>query len=118
MSDENGNTRCRDVFERAITCCGLNVAMGSLIWDTYRDFEAALLSTMITEEKQLEQEQRYISLCKRQLAVPLLGMKDTFDQLRTKIELDENTEDAYKKAMERLKDLESWEAKLVRVGSL
>lgn len=113
MNEENGVVRCRDVFERALGCCGLNVAMGSLIWDTYRDFEAALLATMVTEEQQLEQEKRFIALCKRQLAVPLLGMKNTFNLLKNKIDIDENVESAYKKALDRLKYLESWEAKLV-----
>lgn len=111
--DVDGVSKCRDVFERAISACGLNVAMGSLIWDTYRDFEFALMSTFATEEEIEAQEKRYIALCKRQLSVPLLDMKHTYEQLAEKIDLDENTEIAYKKAVDRLEALEEWEAKLV-----
>lgn len=113
MGDENGPDKCRDVFERALGSCGIHVSMGSLIWDMYRDFEAALLGTAETEEKLQSQETRFISLCRRQLSVPLLGMRKTYEDLKSKIDVDENTESGYKKAIARLSTLEGWEAKLV-----
>lgn len=114
MDSEGGQARCRDVFERALGSCGLHVSMGSVIWDMYRDFEAALLGTTTNEEQLKAQENRYISLCRRQLSVPLLGMASTHEDLKAKIDIDENTESSYKKALERMEVLETWESKLIQ----
>lgn len=113
MGSENGQQKCREVFERALGSCGIHASMGSLVWDMYRDFEAALLGTTTTEEELQAQENRFISLCRRQLSVPLLGLRKTYEDMKAKIEIDENTEKAYKSAVDRLSSLETWEAKLV-----
>lgn len=114
MNTENGQQKCRDVFERALASCGIHVAMGSLVWDMYRDFEAALLGTVATEEQLQSQENRFISLCRRQLSVPLLGMTKTYEDVKSKIDVDENTQMSYKKALSRLEDLETLEARLIQ----
>jgi len=40
-------------------------------------------------------------------------MSKTYEDLKSKIDVDENTESGYKKAIARLSVLEDWEAKLV-----
>lgn len=115
MGTESGTERCRETFERALGTCGLHVSLGSIIWDMYRDFEAALLGTTTSEDDLQAQESRFMSLCRRQLSVPLLGMGTTYEYVKSKIEIDDNTVNAYKKALSRLKTLETWEAKLVSI---
>ena len=36
----------RDVFERAVTACGLHVGQSGRIWDAYITFEVALLRSL------------------------------------------------------------------------
>jgi hypothetical protein len=113
ISQESGIENCRKLFERALSCGGLHVPMGVVLWDMYRDFEEIVLG--MTDPTRLEeQEQRYISLAKRQLAVPLVGMDSTYKQLRSKIDIDSATEANYKAALEKLMSINEFEDKLVR----
>jgi hypothetical protein len=86
-----GVTFPRDVCERAIVRCGLHVSKAGELWDMYRGFEIALLKTLqemqqnSAEDDDLKaqvevQFERVDKLFKRQLAVPLIGMQDTFEQ--------------------------------------
>ena len=44
MGQEDGTKRVRDVFERALTACGLHPVLGNTLWEAYREFENALLA--------------------------------------------------------------------------
>lgn len=46
MGAEGGIERVRSVFERALTAVGLHVTKGASIWEAYREFEIAILSTV------------------------------------------------------------------------
>lgn len=41
-----GISKARDLFERALTACGLHVSEGSTLWEAYRSYEEAILSSM------------------------------------------------------------------------
>lgn len=57
MAGEGGMRHVRDVFERALTAAGLHVTKGAMIWEAYREFEAAVLAGLMVRtalgEKQL-----------------------------------------------------------------
>lgn len=88
MGQEGGIEKVRSVFERAITACGLHMTKGSTMWDAYREFENAILSTIqpppgtipTPEQQQMlnEQLERIHALFRRQLSIPLLDMETTY----------------------------------------
>lgn len=43
----SGISKTRNLFERAITAAGLHVAEGSRIYESYREFEQAILLTLV-----------------------------------------------------------------------
>ena len=47
MEKEGGVQHVRDVFERALAAVGLHASQGSNIWEAYREFEHALLSSQM-----------------------------------------------------------------------
>jgi len=102
VSEPDGQENCRAMFERALSNGGLHVVDGSLLWDSYRDLEEALGDT-----------KKYLSVCRRQLSIPLFGMEHAYEQIKEKIEIDENMEQSYRKALEKLKVLKQWEEKLL-----
>lgn len=74
----------REIFERALTAVGLHVSDSGVIWDSYREFEVAILATLQAQNMESseqtedsneikEQKQRILKLFKRQLSVPLFG---------------------------------------------
>ncbi|KAJ9159110.1 hypothetical protein P3X46_024637 [Hevea brasiliensis] len=76
----DGISKARNIFERALTAAGLHVAEGHKIWESYREFEQALLCTIEeadTKAKEL-QVQRIRGIFHRQLSVPLLNLRSTF----------------------------------------
>ncbi|XP_065900977.1 squamous cell carcinoma antigen recognized by T-cells 3-like [Dysidea avara] len=88
---EEGVEFVRGVFERAVTACGQHVTKGSVIWDAYREFEAAVLTSLqelqepesidtVLQEQIMTQHSKVNSLYRRQLAIPLIGMEDTFKE--------------------------------------
>lgn len=46
MGAQGGIERVRSIFERALTAVGLHVTKGASIWEAYREFEIAILSTV------------------------------------------------------------------------
>uniref|UniRef100_A0AAR2LFX3 RRM domain-containing protein n=1 Tax=Pygocentrus nattereri TaxID=42514 RepID=A0AAR2LFX3_PYGNA len=70
MGAPGGIDRVRAIFERALTAVGLHMTKGAALWEAYREFEIAILSTL-----QLE---RIHTLFRRQLAIPLMDMEGTF----------------------------------------
>ncbi|XP_068647832.1 uncharacterized protein [Aristolochia californica] len=74
-----GISKMRDLFERALTAAGLHVAEGHKIWETYREYEQALLLTIEESDvaEKVKQVQRIQSLFHRQLSVPHSGLRST-----------------------------------------
>lgn len=88
MGESDGINLVRSVFDRAVSEVGLHVTKGSNIWDAYREFENAILAGLKPESSEgtdstyLEQKERLLSLFKRQLSVPLLDMKETYNEFK------------------------------------
>lgn len=88
MGAQGGIERVRSIFERALTAVGLHVTKGASIWEAYREFEIAILSTVqpppgsvATPEQQKllsDQIERINTLFRRQLAIPLMDMEGTY----------------------------------------
>uniref|UniRef100_A0A670ZRT9 Spliceosome associated factor 3, U4/U6 recycling protein n=1 Tax=Pseudonaja textilis TaxID=8673 RepID=A0A670ZRT9_PSETE len=86
IGTEGGIARVRAILERAIIEVGLHVTKGAAIWETYREFENAILATMqvspgnaALELVQVTVSQRKIhSVYRRQLGIPLIDMEATF----------------------------------------
>ncbi|XP_071945304.1 squamous cell carcinoma antigen recognized by T-cells 3-like [Antedon mediterranea] len=124
IGTEAGLAKARDTYERAVSVAGLHVTRGSLIWDSYRVFENAILQSLQpqigavqTSEEQTkleEQEKRIESLFKRQLSTPLLTMEETyleFQEFLTDGVPKEITDD-YNKALCQLKAYHKYEIAL------
>jgi hypothetical protein len=47
MGEEDGVTRVREVFDKALTACGLHVTKGDNLWEAYREFENAILAGLL-----------------------------------------------------------------------
>ncbi|XP_028824624.1 spliceosome associated factor 3, U4/U6 recycling protein isoform X2 [Denticeps clupeoides] len=88
MGSPGGVGTVRDIFERALTAAGLHMTKGAVLWEAYREFEMAILSTVqpppgsVPAREQQEQLsvqlERVHVLFRRQLAVPLLDMDGTY----------------------------------------
>lgn len=73
--------KVREILEKALNAAGMHVRNGTLLWDTLRELEFAHLST--TEpgsEEWRSQLEKVFDVFKRQLAVPLLGMENTYEE--------------------------------------
>lgn len=46
MASPGGIDRVRSVFERAVTAVGLHMTKGQMVWEAFREFENAILSTL------------------------------------------------------------------------
>ena len=47
MGEEDGVKKVRDVFDKALTHCGLHVSKGATLWEAYREFESAILAGLL-----------------------------------------------------------------------
>ncbi|XP_061162766.1 squamous cell carcinoma antigen recognized by T-cells 3-like [Saccostrea echinata] len=124
MGQIDGMSHIRDVFERALSAAGLHVAAGSSLWEAYREFENALMSgympqpgqvaTPEQEEKFNTQQDRVVSLFKRQLSIPLMDMQETMAEFKEYFEdeIDDGTKEAYSKALDKLEKLIPYEEAL------
>ncbi|KAL4580547.1 hypothetical protein LXL04_016745 [Taraxacum kok-saghyz] len=75
----SGISKARDLFERALTACGLHIAEGSKLWESYRSYEERILNTMDKTDSELreKQTQKIRSIFHRQLSIPHLDLKST-----------------------------------------
>jgi len=120
IGTKEGIDKARDIHERAITACGFHVSKGALIWETYREFELALLSMLASEgsEEQVkahtEQKIRVENIFKRQLRQPLFNMETTLDEYKQFVgnNIDQNVVITYHKARDKLKSREEFEHSL------
>ena len=46
MGSPGGIEKVRGIFERALTAVGLHMTKGATVWDAFREFENAILSTV------------------------------------------------------------------------
>lgn len=116
MEGEDSLQAVRSTFEKALTAAGLHVTEGSSIWEGYRELEMEILESLeqiVTEEtkesmaeKISSQKERVMSVFKRQLAVPLLGMQATLREFEDWLE--DSVPDAimiaYEKALAKLEE--------------
>ncbi|XP_013394832.1 squamous cell carcinoma antigen recognized by T-cells 3 [Lingula anatina] len=125
MAKEGGIDHIRSTFERAITAGGLHMTKGASLWEAYREFENAILSGLQPsigsipspeQQSQIEDQINRIStLFKRQLAVPLMDMEDTYEEYQQWVsdDIDVQTQKAYEKAVAKLKVLKPYEEALL-----
>ncbi|XP_061907280.1 squamous cell carcinoma antigen recognized by T-cells 3 [Entelurus aequoreus] len=88
MGSPGGIESVRAIFERALTAVGLHMTKGQTVWEAYREFENAILTTVQPppgripnhDEQELlnKQLQRIHTLFNRQLAIPLMDMEATY----------------------------------------
>ena len=109
LGKEGGIEKCRNIFEEALNSCALHVSKGILLWGSYKDFEAGIFGM----DNSNEQEERYKSICRRQLGIPLIGMEENYLAIKDLVELDQTTEGNYKDALTKLKSILPFEKKLV-----
>ncbi|CAI9716579.1 squamous cell carcinoma antigen recognized by T-cells 3-like isoform X1 [Octopus vulgaris] len=123
MGSPNGISHVRAIFDRAVTEVGLHVVKGANIWDAYREFENAILAGLEPEEADsgkpnpayIEQKSRLVSLFKRQLTVPLLGIKDTYAELKEwfpELASDKTFQQIYQQTLSKLEKLKPFEKEL------
>ena len=92
------------------------MSKGALLWEAYREFENALFSMQPTNVEQFEKVDK---IFRRQLAVPLLDMQNTFSEYEewlksvdTSKSVEANVERQYKNALSMLKKREHFENEL------
>uniref|UniRef100_A0A7N6ATK8 RRM domain-containing protein n=1 Tax=Anabas testudineus TaxID=64144 RepID=A0A7N6ATK8_ANATE len=61
MGSPGGIDKVRSIFERAVTAVGLHMTKGQTVWEAYREFENAILSTFVAEPPKLAEYQAYIN---------------------------------------------------------
>ncbi|KAK9076977.1 hypothetical protein SSX86_005312 [Deinandra increscens subsp. villosa] len=74
-----GISKARDLFEHALIACGLHVAEGSKLWESYISFEEAVLNSMDEKdsESREKQVQRIRNIFHRHLSIPHGDMMST-----------------------------------------
>ncbi|XP_074641538.1 spliceosome associated factor 3, U4/U6 recycling protein-like [Tubulanus polymorphus] len=121
MAREGGIEEIRRVFERSLTAAGLHVSKGHVLWEAYREFETAILGGLQPGGFQSKEQQeavdlqieRITALFKRQLAVPLLGMKSTFGEYKDWVDqIDKHVKTTYDRTIEKLQALQPFEEAL------
>ncbi|XP_038558602.1 squamous cell carcinoma antigen recognized by T-cells 3 [Micropterus salmoides] len=125
MGSPGGIDRVRSIFERAVTAVGLHMTKGQTVWEAYREFENAILSTVqpppgripSREEQELlnAQLERIHTLFRRQLAVPLMDMEATYAEYEEWSEhgVPEMVIHQYKKALQQMEKRRSFEESLL-----
>uniref|UniRef100_A0A3Q1GAH7 Spliceosome associated factor 3, U4/U6 recycling protein n=1 Tax=Acanthochromis polyacanthus TaxID=80966 RepID=A0A3Q1GAH7_9TELE len=105
MGSSGGIDRVRAIFERAVTAVGLHMTKGQTVWEAYREFENAILSTL----------ERIHTLFRRQLAVPLMDMEATYGEYEEWSEhgVSETVIHQYKKALLQMEKCKSFEESLM-----
>ncbi|XP_070807421.1 squamous cell carcinoma antigen recognized by T-cells 3 [Pituophis catenifer annectens] len=125
IGQEGGIARVRAILERALIAVGLHVTKGAAIWETYREFENAILATMQptpgsvpTPEQQQNikaQLEKIHSLYRRQLGVPLIDMESAFLEYEnwTEEPIPEAALQNYAKALKELQKYKPYEEALL-----
>ncbi|XP_033115264.1 squamous cell carcinoma antigen recognized by T-cells 3-like isoform X2 [Anneissia japonica] len=124
-----GLAKARDTYESAVRVAGLHVTRGSLIWDSYRVFENAILQslqpqigavqTSDQQKKLQEQIERIERIFRRQLSTPLLNMEETYQEFQQFVTdgVPKDLTDKYNKALCQLKAYNKYEVALSKAES-
>ncbi|XP_026865065.2 squamous cell carcinoma antigen recognized by T-cells 3 [Electrophorus electricus] len=125
MGASGGMDRARAIFERALTAVGLHMTKGAALWEAYREFEIAILSTLqpppgsVPSPEQQEQLnvqlERIHTLFKRQLAIPLMDMEGTYTEYSDWADegAPETVTQHYKRALQQLEKRRPYEEALL-----
>ncbi|XP_041642830.1 squamous cell carcinoma antigen recognized by T-cells 3 [Cheilinus undulatus] len=125
MGSPGGIDRVRSIFERAVTAVGLHMTKGQAVWEAYREFENAILSTVqpppgkipSREEQELLKTQlgRIHTLFRRQLAIPLMEMEATYAEYEEWSEegVADTVTHQYKKALQQMEKCKPFEDSLL-----
>nr|XP_046243347.1 squamous cell carcinoma antigen recognized by T-cells 3 [Scatophagus argus] len=125
MGSPGGIDKVRSIFERAVTAVGLHMTKGQTVWEAYREFENAILSTIqpppgripSREEQELlnAQLERIHTLFRRQLAIPLMDMEATYAEYEEWSEhgVSETVIHQYKKALQQMEKCKPFEESLL-----
>ncbi|XP_050527291.1 squamous cell carcinoma antigen recognized by T-cells 3-like [Daktulosphaira vitifoliae] len=121
MTDNTGTETTRQLMERALTAGGLHVPNGNVLWEVYIVFEKLILDSLkqnSDEKAIIEQKRRINNLYKRQLSVPLFDMESNFNEykewlLSEGLEEDKAIEDSYKRALNKLQQIQVFEDNLL-----
>ncbi|XP_051551810.1 squamous cell carcinoma antigen recognized by T-cells 3-like isoform X1 [Myxocyprinus asiaticus] len=125
MGAQGGIDRVRSIFERALTEVGLHVTKGSSIWEAYREFEIAIVSTVqpppgsVPSQGQQEllnaQLERIHTLFRRQLAVPLMDMEGTYAEYSDWADdgVPETVTHQYRRALQQMEKCKPYEEALM-----
>ena len=117
-------SKIRSVMEDAVRNGGLHAVKGSLLWDSYRDFELSVFkalkgSSQLSElnEEALGQAKRLTQLYQRQLTIPLLNMESVWMEYEEWMkqfnqDIDAHVKAAYEKATQNLKTITPFEDQL------
>uniref|UniRef100_A0A8P4KHF6 Spliceosome associated factor 3, U4/U6 recycling protein n=1 Tax=Dicentrarchus labrax TaxID=13489 RepID=A0A8P4KHF6_DICLA len=105
MGSPGGIDKVRSIFERAVTAVGLHMTKGQTVWEAYREFENAILSTL----------ERIHTLFRRQLAIPLMDMEATYAEYEEWSEqgVSEMVKHQYKKALQQMEKCKPFEESLL-----
>ncbi|XP_074525920.1 squamous cell carcinoma antigen recognized by T-cells 3 [Halichoeres trimaculatus] len=125
MGSPGGIDRVRSIFERAVTAVGLHMTKGHAVWEAYREFENAILSTVQPppgripshQEQELLNTQlgRIHTLFRRQLAIPLMEMEATYAEYEEWSEdgVPDTVTHLYKKAVQQMEKCKPFEDSLL-----
>ncbi|XP_053727299.1 squamous cell carcinoma antigen recognized by T-cells 3 [Synchiropus splendidus] len=125
MGSPGGIEKVRSIFERAVTAVGLHMTKGHTVWEAYREFEDAILSTVQPPPGRIpspeEQERlstqlgRIHTLFRRQLAIPLIDMENTFAEYEEWSEtgVADTIVNQYKKALQQMEKYKALEESLL-----
>ncbi|XP_036383743.1 squamous cell carcinoma antigen recognized by T-cells 3 [Megalops cyprinoides] len=124
MGTPGGIERVRKIFERALTAVGLHMTKGAAVWEAYREFENAIMSTMqppgsvpTREQQELlnAQLERIHALFRRQLAIPLMDMEAAYAEYEEWSErgISESITQQFKKALQQMEKCKPFEEALL-----
>ncbi|TSW89613.1 Squamous cell carcinoma antigen recognized by T-cells 3 [Bagarius yarrelli] len=125
MGSAGGIDQVRSIFERALTAVGLHMTKGAALWEAFREFEIAILSTLqpppghvLNPEQQEQlnmQLERIHTLFRRQLAIPLMDMESTYTEYSdwTDEGVPETVTRQYKRALQQLETRRPYEETLL-----
>jgi len=128
IGSSDGIAKIRAIIERGLGSVGLHASKGAELWDAYREVENAILLTMqpapgsITSAEQVENINTQISkigsIFTRQLAIPLIGMEETWNEYLEWRKTNENGEvpisvrKSYEEALKALEKNQQFESDL------
>ncbi|KAL2092793.1 hypothetical protein ACEWY4_012591 [Coilia grayii] len=125
MGSSGGIEKVRRTFDRGLTEVGLHVLKGTALWEAYREFEIAIMSSLqlapgqIASREQQElldaQLERIRSLFTRQLSVPLMDMEATYVEYTewTEDDVPKVVSDSYRRALKKMEVLKGYEDTLL-----